>query len=154
MNKLPRRINLRLNPAEHDDEAMIAEWFASKKRGQGSAAIIRALVSYLTSVHVHFDPANERDAEIIQRLEKMPENKMQEWIKDRLYERLTGQDALTGEPLQAFVKIVEKEVPVIQERIKVIRVGSGEKTEEIDDTDSESDDTNRAAWDDVAGLDW
>lgn len=114
------RVNFRLNPENEEDQAII-EWLNTQKRGKKSDAIKMALISYLSGLIVNFDPQNPVDARIIEsikHLEQEPRRAAQS-LKNMAYERLTGKDTITGEPLQAFVKIVEK--PVITEKVKIVR---------------------------------
>lgn len=109
----------RLNP-KVPEHKVIAEWLEGLPPGKASDEVIRAILVMLQGIPLLFDEESDRDRLLIDAMLKVPQRRREEWIKDMLYERLTGLDARTGQPIQGQVTIIEK--PVITEKVKIVEV--------------------------------
>lgn len=107
------RLNL-----NNEDERLIHE--ALQEQDNKSEFIKRAIMAAVVGVSLVFDEKNPRDAAIIEAAHRVSNHR--EWIKNLVYERLTGLDATTGNPISDNVRVIEKEIVVTQERVKVVEI--------------------------------
>lgn len=156
MTELPNRLEVRLNP-EDEDERTIAAWLASLGRRGKSEEVRKALLVYLTSIPVSFNPEDPIDRKLIEAIGHMEDNPQRaaQWLKQRAYERITGQDAITGNPLPENVRVIEKPMIIEKEVIKVIYAdGSAPASAPAPVHDEADDTTTRKAHDELSDLSW
>ena len=109
----------RLNPKVPAHKTVI-DWLERLPPGKASDEVINAILTVITGIGLMFDEQVDRDKYLIDVLVKVPARRREEYIKDLLYERLTGLDARTGQPIQGQVTIIEK--PVITEKLRIVEV--------------------------------
>lgn len=139
-DQLPENVSFRLN-TKYPDQRLVAQYIHEK--GQDSkgkkTAIVQAIYAYLNSISIYLDAANDKDRIIIEKLENMDDSLWSRWIRDMVYERLSGLDARTGEPLPERIKVIETERVVIQEKLRVVNAINPELPINTDSDDSNSD---------------
>lgn len=138
---LPKHVNFKLN-SKYEDQRIVAEYIADSdnKFGEKTRAIIKAIYSYLTSLHIRLDNANKKDKVIIEQLNRMDETLWSSWLRDMVYERLTGLDSRTGQAIPQQVQVVETQVVVTKEVVRVVRVdGSNAPEPESEDIETDTD---------------
>lgn len=146
-------VNFRLGDGDEDVQAFLS---SLTKRGERSDVIKRAIRQYMNDVSVSFDRGDPIDREIIEAIGHMEDQprRIADWLKARAYERLTGTDATTRQPLPEQTKIVEVEKPVIVYRDRIIQQQGAPTSAQADDTPAADDTTTNAAHSEIDNVGW
>lgn len=152
-----RFAGFRLNP-DNEDDALILERLKSLQPGKAGDYVKRLILADIEGLMLLFDLNNKRDQTVIEALRKIPDNRHSEYLLDMVYERLTGVDARTGQHLEGRVTVIEKQIPIIQERVKVVEVpvyiSSGEVQSIEQHEQPPDDDLNTQAHKRINDIEW
>lgn len=121
MSKKSARLNIDLDATRQSEKReRIRAWRdeLTANGGNVSGEAVNLLYAGITGISLEFDPHHERDIEIIAALELHPDELHADLIKNWLWERITGRDMASDQPLKLFVhevmveRIVERTVEI------------------------------------------
>lgn len=140
MSKKPPKYPIGFRLGQDEESLVIWQWL-QRQKGKTSDILKRALYRSIRGIPIELDEGNEKHRAIIDQLLKMDDEEHARYIVRLAYERLTGLDYITGEPLPQQVQIVEVKTPIIQERVKVVY--SGNQSHAIEEPEPERNEAHK-----------